>query len=169
MRYCICLFTLLFTACGNNLSRDANYTFTLRDKGDTVKVLKYGVLNNYYFFAHPDKLDSVLFSEESRAKIKGEFVFGVIDNSHLFNRFLVFKVPEKLEYEDIHSPEKYFLSAEFDLTSYRLEVLCDSMDSSEPPSYHQVLACLDNETGDTVLFQEMNYFSETKRGQSKSV
>ena len=51
-----------------------------------------------------------------------------------------------------------FLEDEYNLNDYRVEILVDSIDHREPTSHHQKLACVDNRTGDTLVFQEMNFF-----------
>jgi len=167
MRYSTFILLLFLGACGDNSekdvsNKDVNYSFRIMDKGDTVKLLRYGELKDYYVFAHKENLDSVIFSKRSQHKIEGDFQFGIIDNKKSINRYLIFKAPAGFKLENIKQPEDYFLDDEYKMKEYRTKVIEDYIDSEQPLSYFQLTAGIDVQNNDTLIFQETNFFQKAK-------
>lgn len=136
--------------------KGVNFLLT-KDNKDTVSHFYYEGHEKYQFI-NELRLDTALNSRESRESIGGKFLFGIKDRAKFSNRFLIFKkTPEGVfDTNKVHIP---FLAAEYKIAKpHQISVFENYIDSLySPVRKYETHVAVDRQSGDTILFQEVNY------------
>lgn len=149
------LLLIILLSC-NDKPKGVNFLVT-KDKKDTVSHFYYEGHEKYQFIDEFG-LNTALTRQGSRESIGGRFLFGIKDRKKLINRFLIFeKRPEDVfQVDEVHIP---FLATEYQISKPHeivvFENYIDSLDS--PVKKYETHLAIDRQSGDTILFQEVNY------------
>jgi hypothetical protein len=157
MRPILLLFILPFLfSCGDK-PQGVNFLVTNGNK-DTLSHFYYDGQKKYSIFNNTG-LDTALTTDVAKSTIKGQLMFGIKDRIEFTNRFLVFKSKIENEFETFDRPHIAFLKDEYNLeATYEVVMSENYVDSLQSPFRKiETQIAIDKQTGDSILFQEVNY------------
>ncbi|MEQ9303556.1 MAG: hypothetical protein RJQ14_06525 [Marinoscillum sp.] len=152
----ILLFIILLIACSPAKDQDG-VNFLVKENGDTLSFFFYPVYDDYEFVT-TSNYDSTILGASTSNKIPGVCRFGVVGKNKNPNRFLLVQGEVGSTFDVYWNAKEFFLHDSYNLNDYRVEVVYDWVDSTRNPmTMHSMLAAIDQNSLDTILFQEMNY------------
>ncbi len=159
MKYLTNIFLTLI-ACGQHKNSENGYNVLVTEKGDT-KWFLFKVLGNYDLHQRED-YDSIIFDKLSQDQILESYLFGIKKRDSPINKYMTFRGLENSTFQDYTHPTAIFLSKEYHLDNFRIEVLQNYSDSTIAPiSMHHLVCAIDNLTNDSLIFQQADFTLES--------